>query len=433
MKLRCPRCQQKLNVPDKLGGKSIRCPSCNRVFAVPKPKTGTGADLDASRMDLERLAGLEKQSTGMSDRDLNEAIAAVEAKKKTEQPADSKTRACPNCGKEMRIDDPYVEVLCSHCWNPIPALVQGSSVTPFQRTKRKSKEGAAGFYGDLTNCVVYPVQALASLLTASGIAVAAGLIPVVVMTAMANLMQQGEVGTERGVQQANLSTVQWILIGIFAAEVFFFSAVAIHVFLDVIRTTAIGNDAPPNLSWSPSQWGKSFLGYVTLVVYIVVMGYLVLVLTVPEDPWEMIRTGRIVEMFKAGGTPLAIGMVIISLGIPMNLLGLAMGGISQALNPVNIGKSVGRTHVHYAFLVVLLSVYGSLFGAAFMSIVFEWLIPQIGKMRAGSAEGDLLQVALALLAWGAVMTFYFYGTYVLGRMHGLFARSFRKELSFGVS
>jgi hypothetical protein len=329
------------------------------------------------------------------------------------------------------VDDPYAEMLCSHCWNPIPAMVQGAAIAAHRLPGRKSEGGATAFYGDLANCVAYPVQALASLLTASGIAVAAGLVPVAAMTALSNLMQQGAVGTEKGVQKADLTGVQWILIGIFATEVFFFTAVAIHAFLDVIRTTTTGTDAPPNLSWSPSQWGKSFLGYVTLVIYAVVMTYLVLLLTSPMDPWEMIRTGRVVEMFKSGGTGLLVGMFIVSLGIPMNLLGLALGNIGQALNPVNVVKSVGRTHVHYAFLVVLLSVYGALFGAAFMAIVFDWLIPQIGKMHAGSAEGDLMQVALALLSWGAVMMFYFYGIYVIARLHGLFARSFRKELAFG--
>ncbi len=431
MKLRCPRCQQKLNVPDKLAGKTIRCPSCNRAFAVPKPKTGTGADLDASRMDLERLANLEKGASEMSEEDLDLAKAAASAQKTVKEPADPKIRICPNCGKETRVDDPYAEMLCSHCWNPIPAMIQGSPATSSRSPRRKTKDGPAGFYGDLANCVTYPVPALGSLLTASGIAVAAGLVPVGAMTAMANLMQQSEVGTTRGVQKADLSGVQWTLICIFASEVFFFTAVAIHAFLDVIKTTTVGNNAAPNLSWSPSQWGKSFLGYLTIVVYAVVMTYVVLLLTVPEDPWEMIRTGRVVEMFKSGGTGLIIGMVIISLGIPMNLLGLALGNIGQAINPVNVGKSIGKTHAHYAFLVVLLSVYGALFGAAFMAIVFDWLIPQIGKMRAGSAEGDLLQVAFALLTWGAVMLFYFYGTYVLARMHGLFARSFRKDLFFG--
>lgn len=434
MKLRCPRCKQKLNVPDKLAGKTIRCPSCNRAFTVPVAQAGSGADLDASRMDLEGLANLEKQSSGMSDADLGEVLAAEAQKKKSAPAAGPKMRACPNCGKEMRIDDPYVEILCSHCWNPIPALVQGSAATASFRggkARRKSKEGSAGFYGDLANCVAYPVPALGSLLTAAGLAIAAGLLPVAAMTAMANIMQQGEVGTDRGVQKADLSNVQLILIGIFAAEVFFFTAIALHAFLDVIKTTTTGTDAPPNLSWSPSTWGKSFLGYLTLVAYAVVMTYVVLVLTVPDDPWVMIRTGRVVEMFKSGGTALVVGMVVISFGIPMNLLGFALGNIGQALNPVNVIKSIGRTHAHYVFLVVLLSVYGALFGAAFMAIVFDWLIPQIGKMRAGSAEGDLVQVALALLTWGAVMMFYFYGTYVLARMHGLFARSFRKDLFFG--
>jgi len=34
------------------------------------------------------------------------------------------------------------------------------------------------------------------------------------------------------------------------------------------------------------------------------------------------------------------------------------------------------------------------------------------------------------LAWGLVMSFYFFGTYVMGRLFGIFARSFRRDLAF---
>lgn len=88
MKLRCPRCQKKLAIPDKYAGKAIRCPACSRAFSVPKLTAGTGAAMEASKLDLEGLAGLERASTEMDERELAEASRIVaaqkEAKKKVE-------------------------------------------------------------------------------------------------------------------------------------------------------------------------------------------------------------------------------------------------------------------------------------------------------------------------------------------------------------
>ena len=112
-------------------------------------------------------------------------------------------------------------------------------------------------------------------------------------------------------------------------------------------------------------------------------------------------------------------------------MGISLGNIGQALNPVNVVKSVARTHVHYVFLVLILLVYGGMFSYAFAAILFEWFIPQIDLMVVGSIQGNLMNVAMPMLAWGTVMAFFFYGTYVLAQLHGLFARSFRKDLLFG--
>ena len=69
--------------------------------------------------------------------------------------------------------------------------------------------------------------------------------------------------------------------------------------------------------------------------------------------------------------------------------------------------------------------------AAFLGIL-EWFLPQVDKMITGSGEeGGLLNVAAGMGAWGAVIGFVFLAVYVLGRLHGLFARAYRKKLLFG--
>ena len=420
-------------MPDKYAGKAIRCPACNRAFNVPKPTAAVGA-AGASGLDLEGLAQLEAGTMEMSDEDRAEAEGALAAQAAAEATGEAE-RTCPHCNYATKVEDPYVEVLCPHCWKAIPALVRGSRVSRTRSSKYAAPgaTSAGGFYTELASSVAYPVPALASLLTAAGIAFLAAVLPVAIMTGGANLMEQSQVGTEAGVQAADLSGVRLILMGIFAAEVFFFSAVATHSFFDIVRTTSIGDDKPPKLSFSPSQWGKSFASYLVLAGYFCLMTYVVAWLTIGEDfiarlSDENVNVG---DVLASGGTGFGVGMVIISMFIPMNLLGISLGNIGQALNPLNVVKSAARTHAHYVFLVLILLVYGGLFGYAFFAIVFDWFMPQISTMLDSSTEGNLTNVALPLLAWGGVMASFFYGSYILARLHGLFARTFRKQLLFG--
>lgn len=434
MKLRCPRCQQKLSVPDKYAGRAIRCPACNRAFSVPKPRTALDGPGSRAQLDLEGLAKLEAGSSQMDADELADAQTAVEAKK----PADADregVRTCPSCHKEVPVDDPYADVLCSHCWNPIPALIKGEGASRAKRIADAYKPptiiGAGGFYAELISSVAYPISAIGSLGTATGIAVLAGFVPVAVITGGANLMELGAVGTAEGVQTADLSGAQLILTSVLAFEVVFFFAVALHAFLDVVRTTAIGHDRAPNLTWNPTQWGKSFLAYAILGVYLFAATVLVGWISLERNPLEYIITGNLLGLAKAGGTWFVVGMVVVSFGIPMNLMGISLGSIPQGLNPSKVFRSIGLTHAHYVFLVLILCVYGALFGSAFSAVVFDWLRPQVEAMIAGSLEGNVTQVALSLLAWGLTMGLFFYGTFVLARLHGLFARSFRKSLLFG--
>ncbi len=93
-------------------------------------------------------------------------------------------------------------------------------------------------------------------------------------------------------------------------------------------------------------------------------------------------------------------------------------------------QAIARTHAHYAFLLLLLLVFGAVFGAAFCTILFEWFLPQFDLIAMGATEKDFIQVGLAVLAWGGTVGVFFYGTYVLARLHGLFARAFRNKLAF---
>lgn len=429
MKIRCPRCKNKLSIPDKYAGKAIRCPSCNRAITVPSLKSALGGSAGQSELDLEGLAQLEARTTEMSDEERTAVESTLAAQRETESAATG--RVCPYCRYETKSEDPNAEILCPHCGKAIPASTKPGGGKKQREQRIPGATGAGGFYSELATSVTYPFPALTSLLTAAGIAFGAALVPVMVMTAAANLMQQSQVGTTEGVQEADLSNVQLILIGIFGLEVFFFAAVAVHAFFDVVRTTAINDDAPPKLSFSPNQWGKSFVSYLLLSVYIAVMTYVVATLTVEGDIVGFLAAGDVNGLLQTGGTAFGVGMLIVLFLVPMNLLGISLGSIGQALNPMNVFKSVVKTHAHYVFLVLTLLVYGGLFGYAFSAVLFDWFLPQMEKMTSGSSEGNILDVAWPLNVWGVVMIFFFYGSYVLARLHGLFARSFRKQLLFG--
>src|SRR5882672_8489590 len=120
MTLRCPRCQQKLKVPDKYAGKGVRCPACNRAFNVPVLKSSE-ALADKMDLDLEGLASLERHSSELDSRELAAVEKAAKAKV-TPARVDPNLRTCPACQKQTRAHDPHEEILCAHCWNPIPPV-----------------------------------------------------------------------------------------------------------------------------------------------------------------------------------------------------------------------------------------------------------------------------------------------------------------------
>lgn len=428
MKVRCPRCEKKLNIPEKYAGKAVRCPACNQAFNVPKATVAVGAAGGRGGVDLEGLAALEAQTQQLSDEDRTalEASAAADA-----TGGDPTLRVCPHCGTKVRAENATVDILCSHCWKAIPGQ-GGGGLESKKKVQQKviSATGPGGFYSELFSSAAYPFSAIHSLMTAALIAFGAAIVPVVVMTVLANTMELSNVGTAEGVQQADLSTVSITLSLIFGAEVFFAAAVAIHSFFDVVRTTTIGDDAAPKLDFNPNAWGKSLVSYLVLCVYYAVTVYLVAILTLDFNVEEALAN-RDVTKFISGGQKFIVGMCIVSFLVPMNLIGLSLSHIGQALDPTRVLKSIGRTHVHYVFLVLIVCVYGGLFSFGFVAISFGWFFPKMEEMFSQSGEGKLADVALALLAWGVVMASFFYGSYVIARLHGLFARTFRKDLQFG--
>lgn len=428
MKIRCPRCEKKLSIADKYAGMAIRCPACNRGFNVPKMEQAVAVG-GVSELDLSTLAAAEARTSQLTE----EEMAAIDGT--AEEQLDPGIRICPHCQSKVKAIDPTVEALCSHCWKAIPALNAGGGLggKKIKGQKEINAFGRGGFYMEIGNAITFPLSAVGSIITAALVAFGAAVIPVVLMTLAANTVSLSNVGTAQENDAVDLGNIPGTLTLIFFAEVIYFSAVGVHVFFDVVRSTGVGEDAAPALTWSPNALGKSVSAFLILYVYLTALNYVLIFLTL-GDPVELLskvaETGDMTPLLAAV-VPYIAGLVLIAFLIPMYLIGISLGSIGQALNPVNVFKSVGRTHVHYLFLVLIVLLLGVLFQFGFFAILFGWFIPQVSTMIAGSGEGKLGTVTLAMLAWGVVMGAFFYGIYVLARLHGLFARTFRKKLAFG--
>lgn len=427
MKLRCPRCQQKITVPDEWAGKAIRCTGCNKAFQIPKPQESSGPLPGEKDLDLASLANLEARSGGMGDEELAAAEAILATETATDEPP---PRTCPNCQKQIKVKNPYVELLCSHCGKPIPALKKGLGFTTGRAvlvgaTNLRS-ESKVGFYEGLGSATTYPLGAIGSLITAVLIAVGAILLPVGLMTSLARTTEQSDVGSLQGVTVHELTGLEKAMTVFFFMEVLFFVGVGVHAFIDVARATSIGEDKPPPLVWYPGAWGESLVGYLALLVY---YGLFAAVAIMIANGGAFVIPSSIGQV-KQWLTPTILTLAgLMTFFVPMNLLGLTVGKVMQAVNPVRLVKSILATHVNYVFLFLLVTVYMSMFVALF-GMVLDWFGGQFRQLQRDTSLGNVSGVALGLVSWGAVMGLGFYGVYVLGRLHGLFARTFRKQLEF---
>ncbi|MCK6483592.1 MAG: hypothetical protein HUU22_05685 [Phycisphaerae bacterium] len=427
MKLRCPRCQQIIKVPDEWGGKAIRCSACNKAFVVPKPRE---ADLHLpgeKAVDLESLAKLEARTSELDEEELAAAQSVVAT-----EPAEGgeTTRTCPHCNKIVPVKDPYVELLCSHCWKIIPALKKGAGLITGGRSlagaRNLRSEGTLTFYEGIGTALVYPVGAIGSLLTAALVAIGTILLPVALATALQRTTEQSQVGTETGVVQEELTGVEMAMMAFFWFQVLFFSGVGVHALVDVTRTSAIGQEKPPPLVWNPAAWGESLIGYFALLLYYAVF---LLLATLMIHKGEMAFPTSVKD-FREFLNPTIIGIAgVMTFFVPMSLIGMSCGKLSQSLNPVRVVRSIAGTHLNYVFLFLLDIVLMSLFVAVF-AVIAAWFGGEIRKMQRAAAEGAIVNVAAGLVSWGIVMGVGFYSVYVLGRLHGLFARTYQKNLEF---
>jgi hypothetical protein len=214
----------------------------------------------------------------------------------------------------------------------------------------------------------------------------------------------------------------------FYVEVAFFALLGLQALVESARVSAVGEDKPPPLVWNPQSWGESLIGIVAIMFINAAVMFGVLSVTVPE------ATGWFTDPAAIDMTKLKVPAVIGTIGLlvvllPMSIVGLTCGKLSQALSPIRIVKSITKTHMHYLFLLMMFSVLMVLFFGVGM-VVVNWFGGEIKYLQIAVQTGEVGEVAKKMMSWGIVMAIGLYSVYVVGRLIGLFGRSYRKKILF---
>jgi hypothetical protein len=432
IKIRCPRCGELLPVPEKFAGKAISCPACLRAIRIPKIE---GPDEPAAErpVDFDSLEAIEGAGESVAERKpprrkrmtLAQAKAAglepdALAKEKARDP---NTRMCPQCGTLIHAPDPYIEILCTECNEPIPGIPRTDVVdAKYAESLSQRIHHNVTFYTGFISASLYPLPALMYILLGLGVALAAIVVPAGIVVAFAAGSSLNPLAGK-----AELSWVPWFVTGMFAIEGFYFGAINYHILVDSIRGTASGTETPPPLTFSITAIGDALLGYLAIGVYYLVILVLLLLkahggLVIPESPADL-------YVLRTPGN--LIILAVVTFMIPMNLIGLASGRMIDGLNPARVVRSILPVFGHYTFLFLIVTLYLFIYTGV-MVAVMDWAGGAILHVVRNGIDEGLMPVASGLLAWAVVVAAGLFFSYVFGRLLGLFARTYKEHLDFDI-
>ncbi len=422
MKVRCPNCGKVLRAPDEWAGRKAKCPGCKRP--VPLPEDGSSSPDDGLGFDLGTLDSIESAGEAVvherraKPMTLKEAQAAAEPAPAATDPL---IRSCPHCGQKVRVADPYTEVMCRHCGAGIPGLEadRGKKAKYMDSMKNRIKTEVS-FYTGFTSAALYPVPAISSILLGMGIALAIIALPVSGVLAFLSASALNPVAAK---EQPDLGWVGVFLTVMFVAEGVYFGSVGYYALIDSIRATTAGNEQPPQLTWNITKLGAALGGYAALVGF-----YLVVILLLPLASGRGFPPGREDIVVLSEPVNLII-LALMTFSVPMNMIGLSSGHALDGLNPLRAAVSIGRVIGHYVFLFLIVLIYLG-FYVGLMYAVMSWAGPAIMQAaREGIAAGYLNMLG-GIAAWSLVMGAGFYFAYSIGRILGLFARTYKESLEF---
>lgn len=422
MKVTCPNCKKVLDAPPEWAGKRVRCPGCRKPIKLPAPETGPSKE-DLG-FDLDSLATMESNGhVVVRDRTrkpmtLKEAQAATVQTVERKVNADPTVRFCPQCAKVIRCEDVYAELICAQCGADIP-----STVTPKSGYVKYNKDAGIikakiNFYSGFTGAALYPLPGITAIFI--GMAAALGMIALPVVGAV------GIVAVSNLNEVAQKTEVTWLgqfMLGMFALEGVLFGALAYYLMIDTIRATSGGHEQPPPLTWNMSRIGSALGGYLALVAFYALAIMVLLSFSGKGFPTQADDLAPLMQPSHI------LILTLLTLPIPMNIIGLASGNMVNGFNPTKILLSIMRLAGHYLFLYLIVVLYMGLY-IGLMIAVMNWAAPKMMEAARRGIEAGFLNLIAGALAWTVLIGLGFYFAYMLGRILGLFARTYRARLAF---
>jgi len=432
MKVRCPNCRKVLQAPDEWAGRQVKCPGCKRKVSLP-PKGSASSDSDLN-FDLGTLGSIEsageavvseRRAKPMTLKEAQAAAAAAAAATPEGPPSkvDPAIRTCPQCGLKVKSPDLYSELLCRHCGSGIPglALESGKKVKYTDGMKDRIKTRVS-FYTGFTGAALYPLPAISGVLLGMGLAVAIIAVPISGVLAFLTAASLNRAVKE----EPELGWVAPLLAMMFIAEAAYFGSVGYYALIDTIRATTAGSEQPPPLTWNITKLGAALGGYAALLGIYAVIFIVLLVTSGGSFPPSQDDIANVL------GSPVNLAVLaLVTFTVPMSMIGLSSGHALDGLNPVRVGLSIGRVIGHYIFLFLIVLIYLG-FYVGIMYAVMNWAGPAITQAaREGMKKGYLNMIG-GVGAWALVMGAGFYFSYSIGRILGLFTRTYRDHLEFEV-
>ena len=431
MKVSCPNCNKTLQAPDEWAGRKVKCPGCKHAISLPADQhddPGNGLNL-ASLESIEAagqliLAEPKKKRKPMT---LKEAQAAAAAATTAQQGSDGRAarsdpreRICPQCGEKVRVDDLYCDVMCRHCGTAIPGMaIRKAGEVRYAKLADRLKSSAT-FYNGFVGAAFYPLPAFGAIGAGMAIALGAIALPLMAILAFAASSSLNPISAKEG---SDFSWVGVFLTVMFAAEGVYFGSVAYYILIDTIRATTSGGEQPPALTWNIMNLGLALAGYVGLIVLYGVIALLLIYIAEGTLPTQ---TKHIAALAKPANL---VVLALLTFSVPMNVLGLASPQPLDGLNPVKVFLSIWRLIGHYTFLFLIVVLYLGVF-VGITAGVLSWAGPKI-MAAAGKGIGEgLLKMLSGIGAWGVLIGLAFYFAYSMGRILGLFCRTYREQLAF---
>ncbi len=411
MKVTCPKCHKVIQAPDEWAGRKVKCPGCKDMIKLPESLDGSARDdlgFDISSLGaLERGEVLIRERKGkpLSLKEAQEMAAQAPSEEAAPAPRDPSIRICPKCKQKVRCLDPYAEVMCGYCGTGIPSQMENALAKYKPETIIETKQ--VSFYSGFTTAISYPVRAVASMLGATFILPIVVILPIGAFVALQILQAQNEV--------SGAADIGWVnpVLGIAGVVIkLYLVAMGFFVLVDTLRVTLIGEEIPPPLSYSPSRIIGVLVPYLPLMgAYAVLFALAYFLFIGPPEQDNL----HIWILFTA----------IVGFPMPMSAIGIASSKTTDGLNPLRVLRSIGRTLGHYCFLDLILVLYG-----AFAGVLIALVSSLGGLMENLISNKQIALLPSSFVAWFSLLGAGLYCSYMLGRLVGLFARTFKDRLDF---